>query len=73
MHIDTLRPRAVEDAALRRRQVELLTDALRACWWWQSARKLALRERRASRMRELFECYDLPPGGIMEVPSEWVR
>ena len=72
-HIDNLQPRAAECAALARRQVEILTEALGACWWWQGARKMALRERRAARVRELLDCYDLPPGGIVEVPTEWIR
>jgi len=71
--LDQFQPRAVESAALHRRQVALLTDALRRSWWWQTARKRAICERRACRLRELLDCYDLPAGACVEVPSEWIR
>lgn len=59
-------------SCLCRRQVELLTDALRECWFWQSARKSAIRIRRHNRLQQLFGCYDINPGEAVKVPTAWI-
>ncbi len=44
----------------------------RAAWFWQVRRRNIARTRRRRLVNHLRDYFDLPAGGCVEVPSEWL-
>ena len=74
LNLSDMAPReGLEDRAARLQlKVNALVIAEQDCWPWQRRRRQLLSERKGQLVREVMDCYDMPPGGLALVPNGWV-
>jgi hypothetical protein len=67
-----LTPRDAARAAACKAEVEEQTRLLHSCYCWRRKRRAEHRILRTRFLIMLLSAYDMPPGGLVDVPDDWI-